>query len=272
MSFPRCTRPHFSKAFTLIELLVVIAIIAILAAILFPVFARARENARRSSCQSNLKQIGLGFEQYKNDYDGNYMGSQTGSTTWANRIDPYIKSAQVYVCPSSSAGQADAQPYLAAATPYYGVSKTPSVPGGIGTNSYARNLIINRANPSATPSFSGWTQEGWGNAGSSDPPTNLYKSGFVGNGTGVTTPLNEAVVEDPAGVIHMFDSMCTNENENSISRINAETMTDRSTLAQTTKVAARHFDGFNALYGDGHVKFRRWGSTTAGEWSIQADD
>jgi prepilin-type N-terminal cleavage/methylation domain-containing protein len=61
------------KGFTLIELLVVIAIIAILASILFPVFARARENARRASCQSNLKQIGLGIEQYKQDYDGKYM-------------------------------------------------------------------------------------------------------------------------------------------------------------------------------------------------------
>lgn len=57
------------RAFTLIELLVVIAIITLLAAILFPVFARARENARRSSCQSNLKQIGIGIAQYTQDYD-----------------------------------------------------------------------------------------------------------------------------------------------------------------------------------------------------------
>jgi prepilin-type N-terminal cleavage/methylation domain-containing protein len=60
---------RFAKGFTLIELLVVIAIIAILAAILFPVFARARENARRASCQSNLKQVGLGLLQYIQDYD-----------------------------------------------------------------------------------------------------------------------------------------------------------------------------------------------------------
>ena len=61
-----------TKGFTLIELLVVIAIIAILAAILFPVFARARENARRTSCLNNMKQIGLGFMQYTQDYDEKY--------------------------------------------------------------------------------------------------------------------------------------------------------------------------------------------------------
>lgn len=92
-------------AFTLIELLVVIAIIAILAAILFPVFGRARENARRSSCQSNLKQIGLGIAQYTQDYDERMVPVETGTSSgeaWQMLIQPYIKSEQLFACPSNS--------------------------------------------------------------------------------------------------------------------------------------------------------------------------
>ena len=105
--------PHekkVKKAFTLIELLVVIAIIAILAAILFPVFARARENARRASCLSNMKQIGLGVMQYTQDYDELFPNrtriyATTPSTTyinWAENIQPYVKSYQLFKCPSIS--------------------------------------------------------------------------------------------------------------------------------------------------------------------------
>jgi prepilin-type N-terminal cleavage/methylation domain-containing protein len=81
------TRHH--GGFTLIELLVVIAIIAILAAILFPVFARARENARRSSCQSNMKQIGLSLLQYVQDYDEVLPADWTGASTY-NSANPAI--------------------------------------------------------------------------------------------------------------------------------------------------------------------------------------
>lgn len=109
-----------NTGFTLIELLVVIAIIAILAAILFPVFGRARENARRSSCQSNLKQIGLAFAQYTQDYDESYpyavggtVVDATGSFSsdrryWADEIQPYVKSLQLFVCPSNSKANAPA--------------------------------------------------------------------------------------------------------------------------------------------------------------------
>lgn len=125
------------KAFTLIELLVVISIISVLAAILFPVFARARENARRASCMSNLKQIGLGMMMYVQDYDerfplaiwatnvyrgegyvpqndssmpgykftikNNAMGSPSGHfVNWMDIIYPYVKSVQVFQCPSAT--------------------------------------------------------------------------------------------------------------------------------------------------------------------------
>lgn len=93
---------HSHKGFTLIELLVVIAIIAILAAILFPVFARARENARRASCQSNLKQLGLAIMQYTQDYDEknppgvgilNVGNNPAASVAWDAFIEPYAMKA-----------------------------------------------------------------------------------------------------------------------------------------------------------------------------------
>jgi prepilin-type N-terminal cleavage/methylation domain-containing protein/prepilin-type processing-associated H-X9-DG protein len=105
-------RTVLKPGFTLIELLVVIAIIALLAAILFPVFARARENARRISCLSNQKQIGLAFMQYSQDYDERlppYTGNDQVSRSdyaglaqygWAVLLDPYAKSVQVFQCPS----------------------------------------------------------------------------------------------------------------------------------------------------------------------------
>ena len=99
-----------NKGFTLIELLVVIAIIAILAAILFPVFARAREKARQSSCLSNLKQLTLAGLSYAQDYDEQLPWEETdidhtgsgsaGDMTWRTMILPYTRNVQVFFCPS----------------------------------------------------------------------------------------------------------------------------------------------------------------------------
>src|SRR6266498_5610709 len=98
-----------SKGFTLIELLVVIAIIAILAAILFPVFAQAREAARKASCLSNLRQLGLGMNMYTQDYDERFPNWAWGNTYggrgsafghWHSAIFPYVKNTGIYQCPS----------------------------------------------------------------------------------------------------------------------------------------------------------------------------
>ncbi len=105
------------SGFTLIELLVVIAIIAILAAILFPVFARAREKARQTSCLSNLKELGLAALMYAQDYDEMLFGNNNAPLTfllpdgvtlatpnmlWMYQIYPYCKNAQIFTCPSNS--------------------------------------------------------------------------------------------------------------------------------------------------------------------------
>jgi prepilin-type N-terminal cleavage/methylation domain-containing protein/prepilin-type processing-associated H-X9-DG protein len=143
------------KGFTLIELLVVIAIIAILASILFPVFGRARENARRSSCQSNLKQIGLGILQYVQDFDEKYpmryYGGAAGqdANSWRRSIFPYVKSTQLFACPSNTNNGMEASdsttPALTAAglpstsprfMPSYAINGTNNV-GGFSPSEYS---------------------------------------------------------------------------------------------------------------------------------------
>jgi prepilin-type N-terminal cleavage/methylation domain-containing protein len=140
------------RGFTLIELLVVIAIIAILAAILFPVFARAREAARRTSCISNVKQLALATAQYTTDYDETYPPRFPAPPAWAGpckpcrSIDwrpylmPYIKNQGVFECPSDFGVPAALFP----GDPTVGgpVKRDPSV-GGYGT-SYCMNVVVTR--------------------------------------------------------------------------------------------------------------------------------
>lgn len=124
------------RAYTLIELLVVIAIIGILSAILFPVFATAREKARQTACASNMKQIGLAIMQYVQDYDETYpltcFGFTQGETNnpvpaalaqWSDVVQPYVKSYKVFVCPSNPrSGQVSTWPYSGQTPISYGVN------------------------------------------------------------------------------------------------------------------------------------------------------
>ena len=114
------------RGFTLIELLVVIAIIAILAAILFPVFARAREKARQTSCLSNLKQLGLAWQMYAQDYDEigpfcqvNNLGGM-GTAHWPFLLKGYVKNNQIFDCPSYTKRYDGGQTYNGTAGPSYG--------------------------------------------------------------------------------------------------------------------------------------------------------
>lgn len=120
------------KAFTLIELLVVVAIIALLAAILFPVFARAREKARQSACQSNMRQMGLALMQYTQDYDETcpFAYISDSGKSWKEALEPYAKSTQIYICPSNALGKSNIS-YSANSCNGYNYGNSPSNKNGV---------------------------------------------------------------------------------------------------------------------------------------------
>ena len=257
------TSTKFNKnrgsAFTLIELLVVIAIIAILAAILFPVFARARENARRSSCSSNLKQIALGVKQYIQDYDEKFPLSTTtgaaGSIGWASSIQPYIKSDQLFQCPSEPNGTS-----AGTATPY-----NPASGSGLGYTDYWYNANLSWNGDFAAPNFETAVSEaalpytslsimaGDGVSSGANPGSARYRSNGCGTNVSSTNNLPNfgncpGVGTTPPGPY----------------------VTTGGMGGGGTDAWVRHLDGANFAFADGHVKWYKGANSGAAGANIIA--
>jgi prepilin-type N-terminal cleavage/methylation domain-containing protein/prepilin-type processing-associated H-X9-DG protein len=226
-------RRGVSRGFTLIELLVVIAIIAILAAILFPVFARARENGRRAACQSNLKQIGLGFTMYTQDYDGripahrmnpwnNYGpdGTVFPIGYWPQFVYPYIKAAGVFNCPSEHRSKATH------------------------TGTYATASVVSY----------GFTYQNY------DTVTNAALAAAAGISPVCTTDcgINVAgsligAIENPTGTLMVMDQGGATPTGTSSYILSPGTATGTN----SKWLKDRHLETLNCLYVDGHVKAQK---------------
>lgn len=204
------------RAFTLIELLVVIAIISLLAAILFPVFSRVRENARRATCQSNLKQLGLAFMQYAQDNDELwqpvYVGAAGIRPNWYDVAASYIKNTQVAYCPSDTPQ---------AAGTYNGqISPNPS---------YNWNASI-AGNYMPSPPYPLATKFGLNLASIVEPSRVLH-----------LTPINSS------GVFTTPRYLSANDYAYGLDQTHNQ--------PQIWKGVIRHMDSENYLFCDGHVKF-----------------
>ena len=237
------------KGFTLIELLVVIAIIAILAAILFPVFARAREKAKNAACQSNLKQIGLAFAMYVNDYDERYPvndvfgkdapGVSGQRARWWAIIRPYVKNLQLGICPSKPIWPMVAPPGYEKAMDTFAIYH-----GGYAVNDH----VVNR--PSSAGIHENRIEDPSGTLLVMD---DWQQSDGLGGGKGTTRGWFY-YARSP----YMYPNMAS----------------DSTGVSTIWEEATRHSGGMNAAFCDGHVK---WGKLESeqyanGAYSLVAGD
>lgn len=222
--------------FTLIELLIVISIIALLAAILFPVFARARENARRAACQSNLKQIGLGILQYCQDYDERLPINEAGGpgnesyiidfanpaapNNWIRSIQPYVKSYQIFRCPS-------AKPVTSGAVPN-GDSDTSYIANGVAL-SFINNVLTTRSLAS------------------------------------IPAPAALVTVQETTA---RYNQMIVKPTYNGAGPVFTEFTSDPS----PQRANCSHFEGMNRLFLDGHVKYANEKNLCANDYGLDSNN
>ena len=254
-----------TRGFTLIELLVVIAIIALLAAILFPVFAMAREKARAATCQSNLKQIGLGMLQYMQDFDDTYVCSYYGvqgnnentdgvtNYKWMDAVYPYIKNQQIFTCPSAYInGNSGAVPYV------YNNSGS----SGEAYGSYALNIIYKVGLTGTITNTKFITPASYdGNNGDS--------SKIMVNTSLIAHPAQTIWVGETNGgsnwpSVFSFNGVVCNNGIASPNNLVPGTYQNSPTLTfsnnYTGLMTFRHSTFTNILWADGHVKAMNQGS------------
>ena len=255
-----------SSGFTLIELLVVIAIIAILAAILFPVFQKVRENARRTACLSNEKQIGLGILQYNQDYDEKYIAGADvygRGSGWAGQVYPYIKSTGVYRCPDDSSTIPGVTSSYALNAQFSPENTTGAGSNGISLaqiNSPAKTVIIFEVTksgyydisaPSGTTSY---TNCSFGC--SSDVTPANYGGSAAGYGTGAT----ENKVEFGG-----FNKTYLGKNDGTHLQYATGILRNSDNNGDNNFTPnPRHGDGANYTMADGHAKWFRSSAVSAG--------
>lgn len=235
--------PKGKCAFTLIELLVVIAIIAILAAILFPVFATAREKARQTSCASNLKQLGVAFTQYEQDYDESIPTTIPGGspgTGWATQIYPYAKSSAVFECPDD----------MTAVSPFISYCLNANVMDA------QRNKVGMSLSQFDAPAKTVLLLEVAGNQGCDPSQQRNWCSpagyGYSGNGW------------DPSGGHAISVANCTALNTNNLRYATGGFYARSETAHSCFDPTPRHASGSNYLFADNHVKYLQSSQVSAG--------
>jgi len=255
------------RAFTLVELLVVIAIIALLAAILFPVFGRARENARRAGCQSNLKQIGLALIQYEQDNDEGLPVPSTNGNSWgvgwAGMLYSYTKSDQVFTCPDSQDQpfvQTSPNPAVYPCNYPINANLVLSSYDGHELNSTMNGRIVALANPSVTVALT--ESEGtYANLSLQYEDTGHPSDRYVSP----TTVGDNLYGEDlnQSGCNGAPCALETGQIQN-VANWSTTTVMQNSADPNGFPVQGWHFGGCNYLLADGHVKWYQGGSVSAG--------
>jgi len=238
-----------TSGFTLIELLVVIAIIAILAAILFPVFAKAREKARQVTCLSNLKQLGTSMMMYTQDYDEHYpVGHNGEGEGWAGQLYTYVKSTQLYTCPNDPTTPDPANKRTVVSYGFNvnmqggyslgGVLSAAQAPANTVALFEVTNNSAQVTNPNEADSIAGWGDTadwGWADNGhavdTSGGKRVLYSTGKLGNPQWPDTTRLDRNFPD-----------------------------------------GRHSEGANYALADGHAKFLKGAQVSPGKNAVTSDD